>query len=82
LKLSTLRGALHGYDADKKIKGIKRHIPVDTVGLLLHAKVHPADIQDRAGGVLLLSILFGPYPFMVKLFADAGYQGPQLCNPA
>jgi len=38
-----------GYDAGKKIKGIKRHILVDTVGLLLHAKVHPADIQDRDG---------------------------------
>jgi hypothetical protein len=59
----------------KKIKGIKRHILVDTVGLLLHAMVHPADIQDRDGGVLLLSTLFGMYPFLKKLFADAGYQG-------
>ena len=42
----------HGYDAGKKIKGKKRHILVDTVGLLLHAIVHPADIQDRDGGIL------------------------------
>ena len=70
----------HGYDAGKKIKGMKRHILVDTVGLLLHAKVHPADIQDRDGGVLLLSTLFGLYPFLVKLFADAGYQGPQFAQ--
>jgi transposase len=69
-----------GYDAGKKIKGIKRHILVDTVGLLLHAKVLPADIQDRDGGVLLLSTLFGLYPFRVKLFADAGYQGPQFAT--
>jgi transposase len=62
----------------KKIKGIKRHILVDTVGSLLHAMVHPADIQDRDGGVLLLSTLFGMYPFLKKLFADAGYQGPQF----
>ena len=41
-----------GYDAGKKIKGIKRHILVDTVGLLLHAKVHAADIQHHDGGVL------------------------------
>ena len=61
-----------------QIKGIKRHILVDTVGLLLHAVVHPADIQDRDGGVLLLSTLFGMYPFLKKLFADAGYQGPQF----
>src|SRR3984957_495838 len=69
-----------GYDAGKKIKGKKRHILVDTVGLLLHAVVHPADIQDRDGGVLLLSTLFGMYPFLAKLFADAGYQGPQFAT--
>jgi transposase len=48
--------------------------------LLLHAKVLPADIQDRDGGVLLLSTLFGLYPFLVKLFADAGHQGPQFAE--
>ena len=56
------------------------YILVDTVGLLLHALVHPADIQDRDGGVLLLSTLFGMYPFLAKLFADAGYQGPQFAT--
>jgi len=44
--------------------------------LLLHALVHPADIQDRDGGVLVLKTLFGRYPFLKKLFADGGYQGP------
>jgi transposase len=44
--------------------------------LLLHAIVHPADIQDRDGGILLLATLFGMYPFLKKLFADGGYQGP------
>jgi transposase len=63
-----------------QIKGKKRHILVDTVGLLLHAVFHPADIQDRDGGVLVLSTLFGLYPFLRKLFADGGYQGPQFCN--
>ena len=48
------------------------------VGLLLHAVVHPADIQDRDGGILVLSSMFGLYPFLSKLFADAGYQGPQF----
>jgi transposase len=69
-----------GYDAGKKIKGKKRHILVDTLGLLLHAIVHPADIQDRDGGVLVLSTLFGQYPFLLKLFADAAYQGPQFAQ--
>jgi transposase len=51
----------HGYDAGKKTKGKKRHVLVDTQGLLLHAIVHAADIQDRDGGVLLMSTLFGLY---------------------
>jgi putative transposase len=46
--------------------------------LLLHAIVHPADIQDRDGGILLLATLFGMYPFLQTLFADAGYQGRQF----
>lgn len=48
------------------------------MGLLLHAIVHPADIQDRDGGILLFATLFGMYPFLKILFADAGYQGPQF----
>ena len=40
--------------------------------------MHPADIQDRDGGILVLSTLFGMYPFLLKLFADGGYQGPQF----
>jgi transposase len=46
--------------------------------LLLHAIVHPADIQDRDGGILLLTTLFGMYPFLKKVFADAAYQGPRF----
>ncbi len=41
--------------------------------MLLHAIIHPADIQDRDGGILLLATLFGMYPFLKKLFADGGY---------
>ena len=44
--------------------------------MLIHAIVHPADVQDRDGGILLLATLFGMYPFLKKLFADAAYQGP------
>jgi len=42
----------------------------------MHAIVHGADIQDRDGGVLLMASLFGLYPFLLKLYADGGYQGP------
>ena len=67
-----------GYDAGKKIKGKKRHVLVDTQGLLMHAIVHAADIQDRDGGVLLMGTLFGLFPFLLKLYADSGYQGPKF----
>jgi transposase len=70
----------HGYDAGKKIKGKKRHILVDTVGLLLHAVVHPADIQDRDGGILVMASLFGMFPLLKKLFVDGGYQGPKFAK--
>jgi transposase len=68
----------HGYDAGKKIKGKKRHVLVDTQGLMLHSIVTAADIQDRDGGASLLGTLFGLYPFLLKLYADGGYQGPEF----
>src|ERR1700682_1019759 len=68
------------YDAGKTIKGKKRHILIDTLGLLLHAIVHPADIQDRVGGILVMATLFGMFPFLKTLFADSGYQGPKFAK--
>jgi transposase len=44
----------------------------------MHAVVHTAGIQDRDGGVLVMATLFGAYPFLLKLYADAGYQGQQF----
>ena len=62
----------------QEVKGKKRHILVDTQGLLMHAIVHGADVQDRDGGMLLMATLFGLYPFLLKLYADGGYQGAQF----
>ena len=45
---------------------------------MLHAVVHSAGIQDRDGGVLVMATLFGLYPFLRKLYADGGYQGPRF----
>jgi len=42
------------------------------------AIVHAADVQDRDGGVLLMATLFGAYPFLLRLYADSGYQGPKF----
>jgi putative transposase len=44
-------------------------------GLLLHAVVHSAGVQDRDGGIWLLTTLFGQFPFLAKLFADSAYTG-------
>ena len=44
----------------------------------MHALVHSAGIQDRDGGILVMATLFGQFPFLEKLFADGGYQGPQF----
>jgi transposase len=44
----------------------------------MDAIVHAADIQDRDGGVLLMATVFGLYPFLLKLYADAGYRGPKF----
>ena len=43
---------------------------------MIHAIVHAADIQDRDGGVFVMATMFGMYPFLMKLYADGGYQGP------
>jgi len=45
---------------------------------VLHAVVHSAAVQDRDGGMLVMATLFGLYPFLLKLYADGGYQGPQF----
>ena len=44
----------------------------------MQAIIHAADIQDRDGGVLLMGALFGLYPFLLKLYADGGYQGAKF----
>jgi transposase len=72
-----------GYDAGKKVTGRKRHILVDTLGLLLSVAVHPANIQDRDGAALVLDEKTRAlWPFIVKIFADAGYQGARAAQAA
>ena len=44
----------------------------------MHALVHAADVQDRDGGALLMASLFGAFPFLLKLYADGGYQGREF----
>lgn len=79
---TTERGGLRGYDGGKKISGRKRHLLVDTVGLLLKAKVHSAAILDNQGGKLLLENLNRQFPRLKHCWADMGYRGefPAWCK--
>ena len=72
---TTEQGGERGYDAGKKIKGRKRHIVVDTMGLLLDVVVHPADIQDRDGAKLILKKVLDQFPSLQLIWADGGYRG-------
>ena len=64
-----------GFDAGKKAVGRKRHILVDTLGLLLSVVVHPANVQDRDGARAVLEQARTRFPFITVVFADGGYQG-------
>ena len=60
------------YDAGKKVKGRKRHIIVDTLGLVLLAVVHAANIQDRDGAKLVLEKIKGKFTRLRLIWADGG----------
>jgi putative transposase len=64
-----------GYDAGKKVKGRKRHILVDTMGLLLIVVVHAASIQDRDGAKLVLEKVPGHLTRLARIWADGAYAG-------
>lgn len=75
---TTEAGGPRGYDAGKKIKGRKRHIVTDTMGLLVAAIVHAAGIQDRDGAPTLLAQVRSAFPWLRHVFADGGYAGDKL----
>lgn len=69
-----------GYDAGKKIKGIKRNALVDTEGHLLSLEVIAANVQDRDCAAGLIETALGKYPRLKRIFADGGYAGPKLAS--
>ncbi|MBP2449983.1 transposase [Rhizobium leguminosarum] len=75
---TTESGGIRGYDAGKKTKGRKRHIIVDTLGLMVGLMVHSADIQDRDGAPDLLKSIRNRWPWLLNVFADGGYAGDKL----
>ena len=64
-----------GYDGGKLVKGHKRHILVDTLGLLLVVMVTAANIAEKKGAIQLLEKIKAKFPRLEKIFADRGYQG-------
>jgi putative transposase len=78
IKTTGVGGKEHGYDGAKKVKGRKRHLLVDTQGLVLIAKVHNANVTDRDGIKLLLEpAKTGFLERLSHLWLDAGYTGEQ-----
>ena len=67
-----------GYDAGKKVKGIKRNALVDTIGLLLGIEAIPASVQDRDCAAELIKKTRRLFPFVKHIFADGGYQADKL----
>jgi putative transposase len=72
---TTEKGGVRGYDGGKKINGRKRHLLVDTEGLLMGITVHEASLADRDGARLLLGKVGNRFPRMEKVWADRGYNG-------
>jgi putative transposase len=74
MKTTDVKG-VRGYDAGKKIKGRKRHMLVDTIGLPLTIVVHPANIQDRDGAKLVPKQAKQLFSRLRLIWADGGYTG-------
>jgi len=64
-----------GYDAGKKVNGRKRHIVVDTIGLLVIVLVTAANVQDRDGARPTLKAVRKAFPTISLIWADGGYAG-------
>jgi putative transposase len=77
---TTERGGIRGFDAHKRVKGRKRHILVDTFGLLIACRVEPADISDRKAAARLLGGLRPLFPNIRTVIADAGHQSAELAR--
>lgn len=77
---TTESGGPRGYAAEKMIKGRKRHILTDIIGLPVGMIVHPANVQDRDGAPDLLASVRSAFPWLRHVFADAGYAGGKLTD--
>jgi len=79
---TTEAGGPRGFDAAKKIKGRKRHLAVDTLGLPIECQITPADLQDRDALAPLLRETHRKSPFVTMCFVDSGYKGDEAQRAA
>ena len=77
---TTERGGTRGFDGHKRVKGRKRHILVDTLGLPIASRVEPANMSDRRAGARLLSGLSPLFPRIRTVIADAGHESRKLAR--
>ena len=77
---TTERGGVRGFDGHKLVRGRKRHILVDTLGLIITSRVEPANISDQRAGARLLGGLRPLFPAIRTVMADAGHQSRKLAR--
>lgn len=77
---TTERGGVHGFDGHQRVKGRKRHILVDTLGLMIANRVEPANTSDRRAGDRLLAGLRPLFPKIRTVMADAGHESRKLAS--
>lgn len=75
VKSTLVSSESKGFDAGKRIKGIKRHLIVDTLGMVLAVAIQGASVQDRDGAMEVISKMFDTWNKIIKIFADNGYRG-------
>jgi putative transposase len=80
VKTTEESGGIKGYDGGKQVKGRKRHLLVDTLGLLLSVEVTPANTSDQAGAQRLLIGLKPLQPRLELIWADSAYGGAPLAT--
>ncbi|MEE0997715.1 MAG: IS5 family transposase, partial [Paludibacteraceae bacterium] len=69
-----------GIDGNKKIKGRKQHLVVDTLGIPLAIVVHEANIHDSVGALQVFENMRFKFPRLAKIIADGGYRGKRLSD--
>jgi putative transposase len=76
----STQGGGYGYDAGKKVKGRKRHVLVDTLGLILAVEITPASVQDRDGAVPVIQSAALEHSEIRKIWADGVYNGQPIAD--